>query len=254
MSAREPESSDLELSERWAHRLDPDLAAERASTAPPQGPPPSARPAGASRYGWFVGVVAILAIAYISLNTLSTGGLGQGIPPGRPMAPFAVPLATSNLVGDANLAARTGGGAGRSGRTPACAVSDPRALTLCRAAGEHPFVLAFFSERDAASVRQLDVLQAVASRHPEARFAAVALKGDRERVRALVRKHHWSFPVGYDRGADVGAAYGVPTLPSLTFAHPGRIVAFSTFRLLDQAALDGRLRALSARPPPRRTP
>lgn len=254
MSAPEPDSSDLERSERWAHRLDPDLAAERAGTAPPKAPPPSARPPGASRYGWFVGVAAILALAYISLNTLRTGGIGQGIPPGRPMPPFAVPLASSNLVGDANLATRSGSGAGRSGRTPACAVSDPRALSLCRAAGDHAFVLAFFSERDPASVRQLDALQAVAPRHPEARFAAVALKGDRDRVRALVRKHRWSFPVGYDRGADIGAAYGVPDLPALTFAHPGRIVAFSTVRPLDEAAIDGKLRALSAPPAARRGP
>ncbi len=250
MSTPGSEPAGPEPSERWAHRVDPDLAAERAGTAPPKEAPPSARPPGASRYGWFVGVVAVLALAYISLNTFKTGSLARGVAPGRPMPAFAVPLASSDLVGDANLAQRAGRGAGHSGHTPACAVTDPRALNLCRAAGDHAFVLAFFSERDAPSVRQLDALQAVAPRHPEVRFAAVALRGDRDRVRALVRAHRWTFPVGYDRGAEIGAAYGVADLPALTFARPGRIVSVSTFRFSDPRALDSDLRMLTSPPPP----
>jgi hypothetical protein len=193
-------------------------------------------------------VVAVLLLAYISLNTLNTKGLGRGVPPGQPLPPFAVPLATSDLEGDANLASRAGQGA----RTAACAIRDPRALNLCALAGDHPVVIAFFSVKNDASVRQLDAMQAVSRREPATRFAAIALRGARAKVRDLVRGHAWTFPVGYDRSADIGARYGVPDLPAITFAYPGPVVARSTFRPLSETALDAEVRGIRKRPPPRR--
>jgi hypothetical protein len=156
-----------------------------------------------------------------------------------------VPLATSNLDGDANLAARANQGA----RTPACGVRDPRAINLCTLAGDHPVVVAFFSVKDETSLRQLDVLQTVARREPGTRFVAIALRGDRGKLRELVQAHGWTFPVGYDRSADIGARYGVPDLPTITFAFPGPVVARSTFRPLDAARLEAEVRAIRRRPP-----
>lgn len=233
-----------EIPAHWAHRQDPDLAAEQERGEPARKPPISARPPGASKYGWFVGVVAVLLLAYISLNTLNTKGLGRGVPAGQPLPPFAVPLATSDLDGDANLAVRANQGA----RTPACGVRDPRAINSCALAGKLPVVVAFFSLKNDPSVRQLDVLQSVARREPQTRFVAIALRGDRKKLRELVRTHGWTFPVGYDRSADIGARYGVPDLPTITFAYPGPVVARSTFRPLDEGRLEADVRAIRQRP------
>jgi hypothetical protein len=236
---------------RWAHRVDPDLAAEREGAAPPASgkPPISARPPGASRYGWFVGVLVVLILGYISVNTLRTGSGARGLAPGRPLPAFAVPLVGSDLTGDANLAGRPGKGAGRTGRTPACEVTDPRALNICQVAGRRPVVVAFFSEKNDASIRQLDVMQAVSRRVPAVRYVAVALKGDRSRLRTLVERHGWTFPVGWDRQGDVAAVYFVPDLPALTFARPGRVVARAVFHAEDERMLESEVRAL-ARPTP----
>ena len=81
---------------RWAHRRDPDLdALERGDEedSRPEGRAAApGLPAGASRYGWFVGLVGLLVLAYIALNTVRTSGLGGGIPVGDRLPPFAVPL------------------------------------------------------------------------------------------------------------------------------------------------------------------
>ena len=74
---------------------------------------PAAR--GTSRYTWIVGVAAVLALAYITLNTLGTDAPGsRGVPNGERLPPFAVPLALSNLEGDArSTPPRRAGCAGR---------------------------------------------------------------------------------------------------------------------------------------------
>ena len=83
----------------------------------PEAPPP-AKPPGISRYGWWLGVLVVLILAYIGFNTLrnSSGG-SRGIAAGKHLPPFAVPLALSNLNGDANIATRPDEGA--SGQRPA---------------------------------------------------------------------------------------------------------------------------------------
>ncbi len=206
---------------------------------------------GPRRYGWLAGVVGVLLLVYIALNTLRTSGIGGGVPPGQIMPPFAVPLATSDLEGAANLAVRPGPGAGRSGRHPACAISDPRVLNLCAVAGRAPLVLAFATVEDAGSVAQLDAMKRVARASPDVRFAAVMTFGSRDATRRLVAARRWSFPVGYDRSGDVLAAYGVPAVPALTLAYRGRRVMREVFSTLDDARLSAAVRALRAGPPPR---
>ena len=49
-------------------------------------------------------MAAVLALAYITLNTLGTDAPGsRGVPNGEKLPPFAVPLALSNLEGDAQV-------------------------------------------------------------------------------------------------------------------------------------------------------
>jgi hypothetical protein len=238
-----------EIPEHWAHRLDPDLAAEREGRAPSasSGPPPSARPPGASRYGWFVGIVAILVLAWISLNTLENGQHGAGLRAGDPLPPFAVPLALSGLDADANLAARAGNGI----RHAACDVHERGVLNLCALAGDSPLVLVFFSERDTASVRQVDSAQRVSARFPDVRFAAIAEASDRKKTRALIRRRRWTIPVGYDRHGDVIAAYFGSAVPELIFARPGRIAAksLSPAKPLGDGRLTAEVQAIRTKPP-----
>jgi hypothetical protein len=211
------------------------------------GPPPipeSARPAGAGRYGWAVGVLVLAILVYISLNTLRTSGPRNGVPVGERLPPFAVPLLASTLTGDANIARHPGQGAGRSGRVTACEVRDPRALNLCRAAAGHPVVLAFVSIQQGLSIRQLDTMARLAPHFPGVRFLAVFLRGDRTHARHTAARHRWRFPLGWDRHGDVAAVYGVKALPSITFADRRRRSRGSVYDYLGPAALARRVRGL----------
>jgi hypothetical protein len=53
------------------------------------------------------------------------------------------------------------------------------------------------------------------------RFAAVALKGNRAKVRKLIRSRGLTLPVGLDSDGALAALYKVATCPQLTFAYPG---------------------------------
>lgn len=183
-------------------------------------PPRSARPPGASRYGWVVGVIAIIVIAYISLNTIRTEGPGStGIEPGRRLPPFAAPLVTSDLDGDANVAARAG--QDEAGKVPACDVDDPRALNSCTLASAGPVVLAFLTAGSDKCTRELDAMETVSRDFPQVGFAAVGIKGKKSEFRDLVRSHGWTFPVAQDRDGAVSNVYGVAVCPTVVFAYRG---------------------------------
>ena len=239
------DDDDRDGAQRWAHRRDPDLG----PPAPPGGAPrgarvPVPRPPGMSRYTWFVGVVAVLLIAIVTLNSVrSGGGRSQGVAGGQRMPPFAVPLALSSLDGDANVARRAGQGA--AGSRPACEVRGPDVLNGCELWERGPVVLAFFATRGGRCIDQLDGIERVRRRFPAVRFAAVAVRGDRGEVRRLVRGHGWGFPVGYDRDGALANVYHVAVCPQLTFARRGGRVVQTTFGSLDDAELAAQARRLA---------
>lgn len=172
------------------------------------------------RRSWIVVAAGLAILVYITYNSLSTPGTSsRGLAAGDRMPPFAAPLVTSDLVGDANVALRAGQGA--AGDTPACQVRDPRALNSCTLARRGPVVLAFLTEDADRCVDALDALERVAPRHPDVGFAAVAIRGDRDELRALVREHNWSFPVAQDRDGAVANLYGVAVCPTVVLAHRG---------------------------------
>lgn len=219
---------------------------------PPLPPPPPDRPA-TRRYGWVIGAIGVIAIAYITVNTLRTDGPGAtGLAAGDRMPAFAAPLALSRLDGDANVATRTG--QGQAGNRPACQVRGPDILNICQLAAGHPVVLVFHFDRSGKVCQdQLDAVERVRLRHPDVRFAAVSIRGDRAALRRLIRTRRWGFPVGYDRDGQVANLYGVGVCPTVTFARPGRVVAATTVGLLDEGELDARVGALE-RASGRRTP
>jgi hypothetical protein len=191
-------------------------------------------PAGTSRYTWIVGAFALIALAYITLNTLGTDAPGsRGVPNGRPLPPFAVPLALSNLEGDAQV-----------DPAKACKVRGPKVLNSCQLAERGPVAIAFFAIRSKRCERQIDALERVRRRFPEVGVAAVSVRGDRARLRRLVREHRWGMPVGYDHDGAVTNAYRVAICPTITFADGTGKVVGTSFALLGEQALAKRLEAI----------
>lgn len=213
-------------------------------------PPPSARPAGASRYGWMIGILGIILIAYISLNTLRTEGPGSAGPAaGSSLPRFAAPLVTSDLEGDANVASRAGQGS--AGNVPACDVDDPRALNVCTLARQGPVVLAFLTAGADTCTRELDAMETVSRDFPQVGFAAVGIKGKRSEFRDLTRERGWTFPVAQDRDGAVANLYGVAVCPTVVLAYRGGEVMETALggEAATAGALAAKVRLLERGPP-----
>jgi peroxiredoxin len=165
------------------------------------------------RPGALVGVVVFAVMVYIVLNTLRTEGPGsRGVAAGASLPDFAVPLALSDLDGDANVSER------------ACGVRGEKILNVCELAERGAVVLAFFAEPSERCDDEIDALDRVRTRFPEVQFAAVAIKGDREQLRRRVRERGWRLPVGHDRDGAVANLYGVAVCPTITLARRGGTV------------------------------
>jgi hypothetical protein len=190
------------------------------------------------RYRWAIGIFGLMLVIAFSVYQVTSHGLASpGIAAGHRLRFFAAPLAATNLNGDANV-------------SPPCTTArhDRRALNVCLLVQRAPLVLAFFSTGSADCERQVDTLQAVARKFPPGRvqFAAVAVRAGHPQTAALVRSHHWTIPVAYDRDGAVGGLYDVEICPLLELTHPGGTVGERLIgnRWLDQRALAGRVRAL----------
>ena len=180
-------------------------------------------PGGAHRYGWFVAVVGVALIAYASLNTLRTHSVGsQGLKIGSKIPPFARRWRASTIDGDVNVARKPT--RARRGRRRACSVRGPQILNSCALAERGPFVLAFLATRGTQCTRELDSIAQVRRGHPHLQVAAISIRGDRDDLRALVRRHRWGFPVAWDRDGILANLYGVAVCPQLTYALPGGVV------------------------------
>jgi hypothetical protein len=174
------------------------------------------------RYGRYVGLLAVVVLIVITINLIATKPTGiTGIEPGHALPPFAVPLALGNLNGDANVATRADEGA--AGKVPACSVRGPRVLNVCQLYEQGPVVLALFVDGGSCPAILGD-MESLLRSFAGVRFAAVAIKGDRNQLRRLVRSHGLTFPVGIDNDGALAALYKVATCPQVTFALPGGIV------------------------------
>jgi hypothetical protein len=205
----------------------------------PPAPPPPARPAGRSTVTWILGIAVVLALTYITLNTLRTEAPGsRGVQPGAQLPPFAAPLALSGLEGDANVAT------GEDGKRPACDVRGPDILNSCELAERGPVVLAFVAARSETCDRQVDVLERMRERYPDVGFAAVAIRGDRDDLREVIRRRGWTLPVAYDHDGAVANAYAVAICPTMTFAYRGGRIEGTSLSLLEGAPLRQRIERL----------
>lgn len=173
----------------------------------------------APRYGGYVGLLALVILALITINTIVTKSNGaKGLAPGERMPPFAVPLALGDMVGDADTARNADEGA--AGRVPACRERGPQILNVCQLYERGPVLLALFVDSGSCPAVLSD-MQALARSFPGVRLAGVAIKGARGSVRKLIRERRLTFPVGLDSDGALAALYKVATCPQLTLAYPG---------------------------------
>jgi hypothetical protein len=194
--------------------------------------------------GWLVGVVAVVVLAYITLNTLRTEGIGpRGLERGTRLPPFAVPLAASATEDqDANVATRQEGEV-----PPACEVRGRDVLNVCELAERGPVVLAFVVTDAGDCAEQVDVLDRVAPRFPRVGFAAVAVREDLGDLKRRLAERGWRVPVGYDHDGAAANLYGVGAVcPLFTFAGRDGRVAGTAVGVLDERELAARAAALQA--------
>jgi hypothetical protein len=167
-------------------------------------------------------MLGVLILILITINTVVTKPNGAtGIPPGQPIAPFAVPLALGTLPGDANVA--TAAGQGAAGNVPACTVRGPQILNICQQYEQGPVVLALFVAGGSCAT-VLSEMQSLAPGFPGVRFAAVSIRGDRASIRKLIHRKGLTYPVGFDADGALVALYRLATCPQVTFAYPGGVV------------------------------
>jgi hypothetical protein len=245
MSDPEPEAGRPPRSRPGSHGAgEPPPGAPVQAGGLPEMPPLASAPTPARpRYGRYVGLLGLLILALITINTLVTKPNGaKGVAPGTPLPPFAVPLATSNLIGYADVATVAGQGA----KHAACELRGPRILNICALYEHAPLVLVLFVELGSCSAVLGDV-QSLAAEFPSVHFAAVALHGNHQGTRKVIRSRGLTFPVGIDEGGVLADLYKVASCPQITFAYPGGVAqgraylgrpSRTTLRARVQALLD----------------
>jgi hypothetical protein len=184
----------------------------------------------ANRYSVIVGLVFLILIGLATLRTLSGGGedtLGLEVQPARwPLPEFAVPVATSNLEGDANIYQDDCGSSTLPcsedpPRVPACRITTPGAIRVCDLF-DRPLVISFWFGTESGCERQQDVVSTVAARYVgQVNFLSLDVRDSRGSVRELVRERGWEMPVGFDRDGAVAALYRVGGCPTFAYAYPG---------------------------------
>lgn len=175
------------------------------------------------RYGRYVGLLALVILVLITINTLVTKPNGaRGVEPGHTIPPFAAPLATGGLTGDVNVARHAGEGS--AGHVPACTVQGPGVLNVCALYRGRPLVLALFVNAGSCPA-VLKQMQALAREFQGVSFAAVAIKGGRAALRTLVRKDGLSaVRVGFDSDGILASLYKMASCPQVSFVLPGGVV------------------------------
>ena len=182
-----------------------------------------ATPVRTPRYGRYVGLLAVLILIVVTIGVAVTKHNGaRGIAPGAVIPPFAAPLASGTLHGDVNVA--THPNAGAAGKSPACAVRGAGVLNVCELYGRGPVVLALFIDAGSCQAILAD-MQQLAGEFPRVSFAAVAIKGERGALRALIRARGLTrVAVGFDSDGVLAGLYKMASCPQVTFVLPGGVV------------------------------
>ena len=197
------------------------------------------------RYSIAVGLIFFAVVVIAVLHQTGNGGGILGLdrqPPHWPLPEFAVPLATSGLEGDANVAQddcdEVGLPCPRSAH-PGLPRRDRGAIRVCDLFAR-PSLISFWFTKGDGCVAQQDVVNRVYERYRgRVAFLSLDVRDDRETVRDLVRERGWRMPVGYDRDGAVAALYRVGGCPTFAYVFPGGTL---------QSASVGELPRASSRP------
>jgi hypothetical protein len=204
------------------------------------------------RYSIIVGLVFVVVVAIAILNGGGGSGWTLGLdraPSNWPLPEFAIPVAVSDLEGDANVAQDDCGTSqlpcpSDARREPACRVEDERAIRVCDLFAR-PSVLSFWFTKGDGCVDQQDVVSAVSERYRgRVGFLAVDVRDDRGSVRDLVRERGWEMPVGFDRDGAVASLYHVGGCPTFAYVYPGGTLRSAGIGELTAAELGERVEGL----------
>lgn len=165
-----------------------------------------------------VGLIFVVVVIFALVNTLRTtdsGTVGIGdVGIGDKAAPFAVPLAESDLDGDANI-----------DPAQACSVEGDDVLRICDYF-DRPLVMSFwFTKQASGCIDEQDNFERVANEYGNrVGFVSINVRDDRDRVRELINEHGWKVPVGYDRDGAVSNIYRVGGCPTYLFFRRGGVL------------------------------
>ena len=193
----------------------------------------------------FLAVILVGTITALNSNDQEVLGL-DSINTDLPLAEFAVPVATSSLDGDANIAQDDCEVdqlpcPANDRRTPACEIKVAHSIRVCDYF-DRPLVISFWFTKggDNCEVQQ-DVVSEVSRRYRgRVGFVSIDVRDSRDTVRELVRSRGWRMPVGYDHDGAVATLYRVGGCPTFVYAYPGGILESASIGVLSAAQLSAK--------------
>jgi hypothetical protein len=204
------------------------------------------------RFSIIVGLLFAAVIVIAVLNGTGGGGGTLGLdrqPSNWPLPEFAVPLAGSDLEGDANVSqddCRTSQlpCPPDARRTPACRVRDEGAIRVCDLF-DRPSVISFWFTKGDGCVDQQDVVSEVSERYlGRVSFLSLDVRDDRGTVQDLLRERDWKMPVGFDRDGAVAGLYRVGGCPTFAYVYPGGTLQSASIGDLTAGQLGARVEDL----------
>lgn len=189
-------------------------------------------------YVTVVGVAFVVVIVLALVNMLRTedsGTVGIGdVGRGEPVPKFAVPVASSDLDGDANIDPKQ-----------ACKVEGADVIRVCDYF-DRPLVMSFwFTKGGSQCIDQQDVFDDVALDYKR-RLGALSInvRDDRDDMRSLIEEHGWKVPAGYDRDGAVSNIYRVGGCPTFIYVRKGGVMKNATIGPASAEELNAQIRSL----------
>jgi len=189
-------------------------------------------------YVTVVGVAFVVVIVLALVNMLRTedsGTVGIGdVGRGEPVPKFAVPVASSDLDGDANIDPKQ-----------ACKVEGADVIRVCDYF-DRPLVMSFwFTKGGSQCIDQQDVFDDVTLDYKR-RLGALSInvRDDRDDVRSLIEEHGWKVPAGYDRDGAVSNIYRVGGCPTFIYVRKGGVMKNASIGRTSAEELNAQIRSL----------
>jgi hypothetical protein len=202
------------------------------------------------RYSIAVGLIflALVLLAFLhGVGGNDQGTLGLDETGSRwPLPEFAVPVASSQLEGDANIAQDDCETSAipcpaEARRPSACHIPEADAIRVCDLF-DRPLVISFwFTKGGDCADRQDAVEDAYRRYRGRVNFLSLNVRDDRDTVRELIRRHGWTMPVGYDHDGAVASLYRVGGCPTLAFVYPGGTLQSAAIGDFTDSQLDTRI-------------